>query len=55
MTRVRRHFTADQKAEVVRRHLAGKEAVSTLAEELGGQRLSRVHGCRITRRRLRFV
>jgi transposase-like protein len=37
MTRVRRHFTADQKAQVVRRHLAGKEAVSTLAEELGVQ------------------
>lgn len=37
MTRVRRHFTAEQKAEVVRRHVAGKEAVSTLAEELGVQ------------------
>ena len=30
----RRHFTPPQKAEVVRRHLAGKEAVSALAEEL---------------------
>jgi transposase len=37
MTRVRRHFTAEQKAEVVRRHVAGKEAVSTLAEELNVQ------------------
>jgi transposase-like protein len=37
MTRVRRHFTAMQKAEVVRRHVAGKEAVSTLAEEPGVQ------------------
>lgn len=37
MTRVRRHFTAEQKAEVVRWHVAGKEAVSTLAEELNVQ------------------
>jgi transposase len=29
----RRHFTPSQKAEIVRRHLAGKEAVSALAEE----------------------
>jgi transposase-like protein len=35
MTRVRRHFTAQQKADVVRRHVAGKGAVSSLAEELG--------------------
>ena len=37
MSRTRRHFTAEQKAGVVRRHLAGKEAVSDLAEELGVQ------------------
>lgn len=30
----RRHFTAAQKAEVVRRHLSGKVPVSALAEEL---------------------
>lgn len=29
----RRHFSAEQKASVVRRHLAGKEAVSDLADE----------------------
>ncbi len=33
----RRHFTPEQKAEVVRRHLSGKEPVSKLAEELGVQ------------------
>lgn len=37
MTRVRRHFTAQQKAEVVRRHVGGKEPVSKLAEEVGVQ------------------
>ncbi len=30
----RRHFTPQQKAEVVRRHLVAKEAVSDLANEL---------------------
>ena len=30
----RRHFSAEQKAQIVRRHLSGKEAVSSLAEEL---------------------
>jgi transposase-like protein len=30
----RRHFTAAQKAEVVRRHLSGKESVADLADEL---------------------
>ena len=29
----RRQFTPEQKAEIVRRHLSGKEAVSALAEE----------------------
>jgi transposase-like protein len=33
----RRHFTPEQKAQVVRRHLSGKEPVSALAEELGVQ------------------
>ncbi len=33
MTRSRRHFTAEQKAEVVRRHLADKVPVSNLADE----------------------
>jgi transposase-like protein len=37
MSRIRRHFTAEQKAEAVRRHLADKVAVSDLAEELGVQ------------------
>ncbi len=33
MSRPRRNFTAEQKAEIVRRHVAGKEPVSKLAEE----------------------
>ncbi|MFV0446469.1 MAG: transposase [Planctomycetaceae bacterium] len=37
MTRTRRRFTTEQKAQIVRRHLAGKEAVSALAEEFGLQ------------------
>ena len=37
MSQKRRHFSADQKAAVVRRHLGGKEAVSDLADELGVQ------------------
>ncbi|NIS83583.1 MAG: transposase, partial [Anaerolineales bacterium] len=37
MSRSRRRFTATQKADIVRRHLAGKEAVSDLADELGLQ------------------
>ena len=37
MSQKHRHFTAEQKAEVVRRHVAGKEPVSKLAEELGVQ------------------
>jgi transposase-like protein len=35
--RTKRVFTAQQKAEVVRRHVAGKVPVSNLAEELGVQ------------------
>ena len=34
MSQKRRHFSAEQKAQIVRRHLAGKEPVSKLAEEL---------------------
>lgn len=34
MSRTRRHFSAEQKAQVVRRHLADKQPVSLLAEEL---------------------
>jgi len=37
MNRRRRRFTPDRKAQIVRRHLAGKEAVSALAEEFGLQ------------------
>jgi transposase-like protein len=37
MSRTRRHFTAEQKAQIVRRHVAGKEAVSDLADEFGVQ------------------
>jgi transposase-like protein len=40
---IRRHFTPQQKAEIVRRHLTGKEAVSALAEELHIQP-SQIHG-----------
>jgi transposase-like protein len=43
MSKTRRHFTAEQKAEIVRRHLAGKEAVSDLADEFGLQP-SLIHG-----------
>lgn len=31
--RTRLHFSAEQKAQIVRRHLQGKEPVSELAEE----------------------
>lgn len=34
MSGTRRHFSAEQKARIVRRHLADKEPVSKLAEEL---------------------
>ena len=37
MNQSRRRFTAEQKAEIVRRHLAGKEPVSNLADEFGLQ------------------
>jgi transposase-like protein len=33
----RRHFSPEQKAEIVRRHLSGKEPVSKLADELDVQ------------------
>jgi len=41
--RTRRHFTPQKKAEIVRRHLVGKEAVSALAEEFRVQP-SQIHG-----------
>jgi len=34
MTKSRRKFTAEQKAAIVRRHLKGKEPISSIAEEL---------------------
>ena len=37
MNKTRRHFTGQQKAEIVRRHLNGKEPVSRLADEFGVQ------------------
>jgi transposase len=37
MARSRRQFGKDVKAQIVRRHLAGKEPVSQLAEEFGVQ------------------
>jgi transposase-like protein len=33
----RRHFSAEQKAQIVRRHMADKVAVSDLADEFGVQ------------------
>ena len=33
LSKPRRHFSAPQKAEIVRRHLSGKEPVSNLADE----------------------
>ena len=35
--RARRTFTAEQKAEILRRYIKGKEAVSDLCEEYGLQ------------------
>jgi transposase-like protein len=43
MSRERRRFNAEVKAQIVRRHLAGKEPVSKLAEEFGVQP-SQIHG-----------
>jgi transposase-like protein len=37
MSSSRRRFTPEQKAQIVRRHLANKESVSALAEEFGLQ------------------
>ncbi|XZE34029.1 transposase [Pirellulaceae bacterium SH501] len=37
MTKSRRKFTAQQKAAIVRRHLKGKESISSIAEELSIQ------------------
>ena len=43
MTKSRRHFSAVQKAEIVRRHVAGKEPVSNLADEFNVQP-TQIHG-----------
>jgi transposase len=37
MRQSRRHFSASQKAQIVRRHLSGKEPISKLADEFGLQ------------------
>src|SRR3990170_1006881 len=37
MSQTRRHFDATLKAQIVRRHLSGKEPVSALADEFGLQ------------------
>jgi transposase-like protein len=37
MSQTRRHFSTEQKAQIVRRHLHGKEPVSDLADEFGLQ------------------
>ena len=37
MRQSRRHFSAPQKAQIVRRHISGKEPVSNLADECGLQ------------------
>ena len=37
MSQTRRHFTPDRKAQIVRRHLSGKEPISNLADEFGLQ------------------
>jgi transposase len=42
MNPTRRHFTPDQKAKIVRRHLSGREPISNLADEFGIQP-SQVH------------
>ena len=43
MSDTRRRFTAEVKAQIVRRHLAGKEPVSKLAEEFSVQP-GQIHG-----------
>jgi transposase-like protein len=42
MSSSRRRFSPEQKAQIVRRHLANNESISSLAEELGLQR-SQIH------------
>ncbi len=37
MSRTRRRFTAQQKADLVRRHVVKKDAISDLADEIGLQ------------------
>lgn len=43
MTRSRRNFSPEQKADAVRRHLRGNEPISDLARQLGVQPSS-IHG-----------
>jgi transposase-like protein len=43
MTKTRRRFSPEQKAEIVRRHVAGKEPVSNLADEFHVQP-TQIHG-----------
>jgi transposase len=37
MSQTSKHFTPAQKAEIVRRHLSGKEPMSNLADKFGAQ------------------
>ena len=37
MSQTRRRFSPDQKAQIVRRHLSGREPISNLADEFGLQ------------------
>lgn len=48
MSQTRRHFTPEKKAAIVRRHLAGKEQVSDLADEfrLQPSQSEALHRCR---------
>jgi transposase len=43
MSKSRRHFSPEQKAQIVRRHVAGKEPVSDLADEFHVQP-TQIHG-----------
>jgi transposase-like protein len=42
----RSHFTPDQKAQIVRRHLSGREPISDLADELSISARGRQLRCR---------
>ena len=41
MSKVRKQLSAEQRAQIVRQHLGGKEQVSDLADEFGGQKKGR--------------